>query len=110
MDVESGDRTFVGDACGLGAARGRWDGDHREHPTLTVKNVGMIDACGIGVIAGSLVEIIQAEKLVERCTGEIHGRESAIDIQEAVVGSGGIAIEPVGIPPVLYSAHLPLPA
>src|SRR5258707_15825127 len=28
---------------------------------------------------------------------EIHGRESAVDIQEAVVDSGGIDIEPIGI-------------
>src|SRR5258708_21814026 len=108
IDVKTRDRPLVVDAGGLGAAHGCRDGDHEEQAALAVKNVRMIDACGIGVIAGSLVEIIEAKKLVERCTGEIHGRESAIDIQEAVVGSGGIDIEPVGIAPVVDSDHLRL--
>src|SRR6266849_934942 len=106
IDIETGDRPFVVDACGLGAACGRWDGDHREHATLVVENVGVIDACGIGVIAGGLLKIIQAEKLVELCAREIHGRESAVDIEEAVVDSGGIDIEPIGIAPVVDSNHL----
>src|SRR5260370_5123336 len=42
IDVETGDRPFVVDAGGLGAACGRWDGSHREHAALVVKNVGMI--------------------------------------------------------------------
>src|SRR5258708_7441778 len=61
----------------------------------------MIDSGGVGVIASSLVKVIQAEKLVERCAGEIHGREVAVNVQEAVSGSGGIDIEPVGIAPVV---------
>src|SRR5216683_2783493 len=68
----------------------------------------MIDACSIGVIAGSLLKGIQAEKLVERCAGEIHSFESAVDIQEAVVLSCGIDIEPVGIAPVVDSDDLRL--
>jgi hypothetical protein len=108
IDVETGDRTIVVDAGGLGAACGCWDGDHKEHSAVLVKNVRMIDACGIGVIAGSLLKVIQAEKLVERCAGEIDGRESAVDIQEAVVDSGGIDVEPVGIAPVVDSNHLRL--
>src|SRR5260370_14362923 len=62
-----------------------------------VENVGMIDAGGIGVIARSLVKIIQAEELVEGGTWEIYGCESAVDVQEAVSGSSHIDIEPVGI-------------
>src|SRR5260370_609770 len=66
----------------------------------------MIDACGIGIIAGSLFEVIQAEKLVEGRARKIHGFESAVDMQKAVVYSGGIDIEPVGIAPVVDSDHL----
>src|SRR6266404_389999 len=108
IDVEAGDRPFVVDAGGLCTTDGRRDGDHREHAALAVKNVRVIDVRGIRVVAGSLLKVIQAEKLVELCAGEIHGRESAVDIQEAVVDSGGIDIEPVGIALVVDSDHLRL--
>ncbi len=73
-----------------------------------MKNVRVIDACCISVITDSLVKVIQAEKLVERCTWEIHSRKSAVDIQEAVGSPGGIDIEAVGIAPVVDSDDLRL--
>jgi hypothetical protein len=103
VDVETSNRSLVIDAGGLGAAHCRWDGDHREHSTFVVKNVRVIDACCISVITDSLVKVIQAEKLVERCAGEIHSRKSAVDIQEAAGSPGGIDIEAVGIAPVVDS-------
>jgi hypothetical protein len=68
----------------------------------------VIDVRGIGEIARGLVKIIQAEKLVEGGTWEIYGRESAVDIQEAVSGSSHIGIEPVGKASVIDSNHLRL--
>src|SRR5258708_12290142 len=106
IDVETGDRPIVVDAGGLSAACGCWDGDHSEHATLAVENVGMIDVRGIRVITGSLLKVIQAEKLVERCAGEIDGRESAVNIQEAVFDSGAIDLKPVRLPPLVDPNHL----
>src|SRR5580692_10823596 len=108
IDVEAGDRPLVVDAGGLCTTDGCRDGNHSEHAALVVENVGMIDVRGIRVIAGSLLKVIQAKKLVERCAGEIHGFESAVDIQESVVDPGGIDIEPVGIAPAVDSNHLRL--
>src|SRR5260370_5350571 len=108
IDVKTRDRPTVVDASGLGAAGGWRDRDHQEHSPVIVENVGMIDPCGIGVIARSLVKIIQAEKLVEGGTWEIYGCESAVDVQEAVSGSSGIDIEPVGVALVVNANDLRL--
>src|SRR5260370_7672005 len=44
IDVETGDRPFVVDAGGLGAAVARWAGNHRAHPALFVKTACIINA------------------------------------------------------------------
>ncbi len=111
VDVKTRDRLIVVDACGLGAARGCRDPDPQKHSPVIVENVGGVDACGSGrihVIASSLVKVIQAQKLVEGERWEIYGRESPVDVQEAVSGSGGIDIEPVGKAPVVDSDDLRL--
>src|SRR5258708_2343103 len=89
------------DARALGPAHSRWDGDHQKHSAVVVENVRVIDARSVRVIAGSLLKIVQAEKLVKSCAWEIHGRESAVDVQEAMVGSGVIDVEAVGIAPIV---------
>src|SRR5260370_12837106 len=58
VDVKARDRSLAIDACGLGGARGCRDRDHQKHSPVIVENVGVIDACGIGEIAGSLVMVI----------------------------------------------------
>src|SRR5260370_2240582 len=106
INVKTRDRPTVVDASRLGPACGCRDGDHQKHSAITVENVGVIDVRGIREIARSLVKIIKAEKLVEGGTWEIYGRESAVDVQEAVSGSSHIDIEPVGKAPVVDSDHL----
>src|SRR5260370_2643080 len=97
IDVKTRDRPTVVDASDLGPAPGWRDPEHHKNSPVIVENVGMIDPCGIGVIARSLVKIIQAEELVEGGTWEIYGCESAVDVQEAVSGSSHIDIEPICI-------------
>src|SRR5258708_35384210 len=96
------------DARALGPATSGWDGHHQKPSAVVVENVRVIDAGSVRIIAGSLLKIVQAEKLVKSCAWEIHGRESAVDVQEAIVGSGVIDVEAVGIAPIVDSDDLRL--
>jgi hypothetical protein len=95
VDVEPADLAFIVDSGCLSGGRSR-NGEHREHCAILGVDVGVVVAGGVGVVARSLVPVVQPQKLVEGGPGKINRPEFIVDLEETVSDAGLVDVEAVG--------------